>query len=216
MSLLDIGVFGADFMVIMTLISCILLMRVMPLKDSRLKFFALYIIVALVVGVVSYFTRRQGNNAYMAYLHLPLSFILSVLIFLPEKKNKLARTLSFAMIAVVLLLNVYEAFIIDGGTTMYNSISTTVSSITIGVLAIRSLIKLRFDSTVYDMTSQPMFWIGIAFAVMNIANIISDAFYRSFQNIEGDTLLKMVITSMAVSYLATFIYWIGILKIKRS
>jgi len=190
-------------------------MRVMPLKDQRLRYFALYIIVALAAGVVSYFTRRQGNNAFLEYFHVPISFILSVLMFLPERHSPKFRVISILMILVVIASNIYEAFFSEGGVTMYNSLSSTIASITVGVFAIRHLIKLRFDSTIYDLTNQPMFWIGIAFAVMNIANIISDAFYRSFQNVDGDTLLKMVLTSMTVSYIATFIYWVGIWKIKR-
>lgn len=212
MSLLDIGRFGADFSVIMSLISCVLLLRIIPISDKRLKFFAGYLVLALAAGIISYFTRRQGNNAFLLYFHGPLSFILSMLIFMPKKK--ILRAIILSIGAIIILTTLYEAFVLEGGTTMYNSLSLTFSNITIGFLAINHIIAIRFDTNVFNLTGQPMFWIGIAFAIMNIANIISDGFYRTLQNAEGDILMKVALTGMAVNYIATIIYWIGLLKVK--
>lgn len=175
-----------------------------------------YLIVALVMAVISYFTRKTGNNnVYLAYLHAPVAFLLSAMIFLPEKEDRNLRLGVYFSMIVVIAITIYEAFFLDGGVEMYNSLSGLAETVVIGFLSIRYLIKLRFNSMVFDLARQPMFWIAIAFALMNIANIITEAFYKTLQNSDLDALLKLALTSMAVNYLSTIIYWIGLWKIKK-
>lgn len=216
MSLLDVANFGADFSVIMSVISCLLIIRVIPVSDKRLQSFFIYLIIGLVAGVVSYFTRKIGNNALLGYIHTPLGFIFSSLIFFPEKSAKTLRYLVVGLMILVVGITTYEALILEGGIKLYNSLSGVLSSIIVGFLAIRSLIKMRFNSSIVDLASEPMFWIATAFAIMNIANILADGFYRTFQQMEGDTLLKLVFTSMCVNYISTIVYWIGLWKVKKN
>ncbi len=176
----------------------------------------IYLIVALVMAIVGYFTRKTGNNVYIIYLHAPVAFLLSALIFMPEKKDKGLRAGVFASMFVVIAITFYEAFFLEGGVEMYNSASGLAATLVIGFLSIRYLIKLRFNSMVFDLARQPMFWIAIAFALMNIANIITEAFYKTLQNADLDALLRLGVTSMAVNYISTIVYWIGILKIKKT
>lgn len=216
MDLMKIGNFGADFSVIMALISCVLVFRAVPLRSTRLRFFMIYLLVALVAAIVSYFTRRTGNNVFLMYLHAPLAFLLSTMIFLPEKENKWLRAAVFLSMVIVVGTTVFEAFFLEGGTELYNSLSGLAATVVIGFLSIRYLIKLRFDGMIFDLARQPMFWIAIAFALMNIANIITEAFYRVLQSEDLDTLLKLGVTSMAVNYISTIVYWIGLWKVKKN
>ncbi|GAB5523509.1 MAG: hypothetical protein Roseis2KO_13810 [Roseivirga sp.] len=177
----------------------------------------MYLIVALIMAVVSYFTRKTGNNnIYLIYFHAPIAFLLSALIFMPEKESHKLRIGVFASMVIVVAITIYEAFFLDGGVEMYNSLSGLAATLVIGFLSIRYLIKLRFNSMVFDLAKQPMFWIAIAFALMNIANIITEAFYKTLQNVDLDALLKLGLTSMAVNYIATIVYCIGLLKVKKN
>ncbi|GEM_PF-3132338 len=216
MSLLEIANFGADFSVVMSVVSCLLIIRVIPVSDKRLHAFFAYLVIGLIAGIVSYFTRKMGNNALLGYIHIPLGFIFSSLIFIPGKEFKKLRLLVFGLMALIVGVTTYEALFLEGGIKLYNSLSGVLSSGVVGWLAIRYLIKMRFSSSIVDLSKEPMFWIATAFAIMNIANLLADGFYRTLQQIEGDTLLKLVFTSMCVNYLSTIIYWIGLWKIKSN
>lgn len=215
MDLISIAIFGADFTTIMFLITSILGFRAFPFYNKRLRFFFFYVVFTLVTSVILYITRRMGSNIYISYLITPVYLILFTLFLLPEKGGKNERSIIFTFLSIGILLNIYEAFMMTGGVHQYNSIANTFISLFLGTLALKNLISLRYNDSIINLASEPLFWLFIAIAIKSFGNLITTAFYRIVQDIDNEQLLNMVLTSMVVNYVGIFLYWIAFTKARR-
>ena len=215
MSLESIFNFGADFNIVMLIVTAILAMRAMPFKNKRLQFLLIYVAYTILSNIVIYLTKDH-NNVYISYISTPIYVVLFTLLLLPEKKEVIAFRLSILLMAIAICLNIYEAFFTDGGVSYYNSLSNTFISIFLGALAIRGLLKLRYNEMVLNLANEPLFWIFLAITIKNIGNLISTGFYKTLQDAEGDILLKVVFSSMVVNYIGLILYWVAFLKAKNN
>lgn len=215
MNLESIFDFGADFNIVMLIITALLAMRAMPFKNKRLQYLLIYVGYTIISNVVIYLTKDH-NNLYISYISTPIYVVLFTLLLLPEKKEVFAFKLSLLLMAIAISLNFYEAFLVDGGVRYYNSIANAFISIFLGALAIRGLLKLRYDDRVLNLASEPLFWVLVAITIKNVGNLISTGFYKSLQDTEGDLLLKVVFSSMVVNYIGLILYWIAFIKAKKN
>ena len=211
MDLYSIASFLNDFRVIAILITVIIAFVAMPFSNKRLYFLFAYLIFSILTNVVAIFTRESGNNLFLGYLIAPIFLILYTLFLVPKKDRKL-RLVSYVLITIGLIINIFEGVTLDGGISTYNSLSLAYNSFIIGGLAIYGLISLRYDPKVDNMAKEPFFWIFIGIAIENIGTIISSSFYRYFQQNDTDILLRIAFVALIVDYIGTVLYCIGFSK----
>lgn len=208
--------FLADFTIVLGIIPLVIGIRAMPMKDKRLKLFFGYIVLGLITAIVSYLTRKSGNNIYLNYLYVPAEVTFLTLVLLPENHRRTLKLTALVFMSIVLLLNVAEAFLFETGITIYNSRTHLISSLLLGILSIGYLIKLRFDSSILNLGNAPMFWIAMGIAIQNLGNIITVGFYSTVQQASPESLFNMAFTSLMVTYVATTLFSIGLWKAKKN
>ncbi len=217
MDLMSLTVFFNDFRTLIILVACLMAYVVRPYDSNnrRLHYLFIYLILTLASNIIAYSTRGMGNNIYLSYIISPISLVLLTFLMMPSQAVNKTKMIIWILVALCATLNIYEGFLMDGGVQQFNSLSNTFSSIFLGALAIWGLIRLRFDQSILNLSKEPMFWVFIAFAITNVGNILTTAFYRYAQSTDTNLLVTIAFVSILVSYISIGLVCIGFWKIKR-
>jgi hypothetical protein len=200
-TLIDIGIALEDFKVILMLIPFLLGIWAWPKADKKVRLFFIYIAFGLLNVSAGVITSRLGNNIYQSYLYAPIEIICLTLIFLPDRKDHKLRTTAIVLASLALAMNVIEASFFQGGVGVFNSATYVIISLSIGILAIRQLLVLRFDITIDNLSKEPLFWIALSVAIHKFGNLINTSFFRSVQLSGDDAIIVMGLIRIVISYI---------------
>jgi len=204
-----------DYKIILAFIPIFIGMKAIPFSTTKLKVFYSLVCLNAAVVVAGIITSSMGNNIYILYIFAPMEAILFSYILFPEQEKKKARLIVLVIIALAILMNFVEAFFFTGGIAFYNSITYTIINLVLGVLAIRTLLKLRFDPLIYQLTDEPLFWIAISVAIYKFGTLINWAFFRSVQITGDDAIIVMTFLGTLISYLTFVLHSLALWKAKK-
>lgn len=216
MGLTDLLEFAVNFRTIVIVVICVFAFMASPFKrEERLKYLFWYMLFALTMNIVVLLTRHYGNNIFLSYIENPIYTAMMALVLLLSNERQRNRFILIAVIIVSVVLNIYEGFLTQGGVNQFNSISNVFTSLTLGTLAIRRLLLLRFDKSVLNLTKEPIFWVAVGIAITTIGNLTTSGYYRTAQQLDMEFLTKLVLTSIFVTYVSLVLFWISFLKARN-
>lgn len=214
-SLLSITSSLENYKLVLALVPIIIGTRAIPFKNNKIKAFFLIVCLNAVIVAAGIITSGMGNNLYILYIFAPLEAIIYSFVLFPEEADKQGKRLVVFIVGLALLMNMAEALFITGGIALYNSITYTLVNLVLGILAIRMLLKLRFNPAVYQLTDEPLFWIALSVAIYKFGTLINWAFFKTVQISGDDAIIIMTFLGTVISYIAFGLNTVALWKARR-
>lgn len=187
-----------------------------PFLTKRERRFFYFITVSTLCSLLAYFTSYVGNNLYVAYIFNAAEIIMVPLFLLNIQDIRKLKWGWVACLIVGFSLIFYEAFVKEGGFSMYNSLSLTYAALGLSILSIRNLLKLRFDPSIFDLSKSSVFWFTLGLGIYYLGSILIFAFMRLFQEQETQTLINVYTFRLVIMILSILLMAWGFLIIKTN
>jgi len=183
---------------------------------KREKTYFYFITVATFCSLLSYITSQLGNNLFVAYIFNTSEILVLPFFLLSDSDKKSYKPIWVLGVIIGLGLILFEALIREGGTSMFNSLSLTYAAFMLSALSIRSLLKLRYDPNLYDLSKSPEFWFTLSTGVYYLGSILIFSCLRLFQQQDMQLLFNIFTARLFIITISIFLATWGFIKVKRS
>jgi hypothetical protein len=175
------------------------------LKNPQFKYLFLFVCLWLISEAIGVITVLSGtkNNLWSNHVFNPLQFGAMALVFFYSFESRLIKKLIVLAIAVVVVVTVYDAFMLVGITQM-NSVSKIVANALLIAMTLVYFYKVANNATTLYLDQDPVFLLSAGLLIYLAGTSMSYALFNDALKVSYDAARICIAVILVLNILFNF------------